>query len=251
MFFILSKVLNFIIAPMLWLFILLLLAIIYKNKRKGILIFTFILFYLLSNKFLFNEVITKWEVKPIPIENIGKYDVAIVLGGFSGYDSTYKKVRLNEAGDRIWQALQLYETGKVKKIFISGGSGMLLHQDITEADMVKAFLLSLNIPKKDVIMEADSRNTHENAVNTAKWLSMHDSIKTYFLVTSAWHMPRALGCYKKVGINAQPYSTNNFSDPRWFDPDALFLPQPSIISQWSLLIREWVGWLSYKVVGYI
>jgi uncharacterized SAM-binding protein YcdF (DUF218 family) len=251
MFFLFSKILGFVVSPYLWLFVLLLLATFSKARRKMYVIITLVIFFLMSNPFLFNEVARKWETPSVKLNDIGHYDYAIVLGGFSSYDTTIQKLKLNEAGDRIWQALQLYGSGKVDKILISGGSGRLLHQDQTEADRVKAFLISLHIPEKDIVMEMTSRNTHENALYTSEWLQKHAPGARCLLVTSAWHMPRALGCFQKAEISVVPYSSHFFSEERKYDPDVLLLPQASVLSNWGILIREWVGYATYKMMKYI
>jgi len=96
-----------------------------------------------------------------------------------------------------------------------------------------------------------SRNTHENAVNTATWLKNHHPGARCLLITSACHMRRALGCFKKERVNITPYITNKISGPRKFDFDILLLPQGSALYNWEPLIKEMVGYLVYKLVGYI
>ena len=253
MFFLLSKILLFIISPFIWTFTLLLFALFTKkpNRKRNYLIFSAIIVILFSNEFLFNEAGRKWEAPPTKFENLDKYDYAILLGGFSSYDTAFSKVNFNDASDRFCQTLQLYHQKKVKKIFISGGSGSIINQELTEADKIKIFLISLNIPESDVVIEAVSRNTHENALNTAAYLKKHDPKAKCLLVTSAMHMPRAFGCYKKVGLNVTAYSTNFLTERRKFDFDILVVPKPYILSRWDSLIKEWIGYLTYKVMGYI
>jgi Uncharacterized conserved protein len=244
--------LLFILTPIFWVFILLFIAIIAHNpqRRKRYLIISIVVLYLFSNEFIFNRIAHKWEVAPVKYETLGNYNYAIVLGGFSTFDTTCLKLKLNEDGDRIWQALQLYHQKKVKKLFISGGSGQLMHQNETEADKVKTFLRSLNIPDSAIIMEAKSRNTHENAVNTSKWLKQHAPYTSSVLVTSAYHMRRAAGCFKKENITFIPYSTRTLSEPQKYDIDLLLLPQSNILHKWDLLLKEWVGYIAYKCAQY-
>jgi uncharacterized SAM-binding protein YcdF (DUF218 family) len=253
MFFLFSKVLSFLLTPIFWVLVLLLMGLFSKkaNRKKTYLISGIVLLYLFSNAFLFNEVSRKYEYPLTKLKDAGKHDYAIVLGGFSLYDTTYSKVKFVEASDRLWQALQLYHQKKVKKLFISGGSGQLFHQDETEADKIKAFLMSIHVPESDIIMEMTSRNTHENAANTEAWLKKHDPAASCLLVTSASHMRRALGCFKKEGVNVIPYTTHRLSDPRKFDFDVLLIPKAFIIDRWDALIKEWVGIIAYKVMGYI
>lgn len=253
MFFLLSKILLFLISPFTWVFICLVLSLFSKkpNRKRNYAIISVVLLLLFSNEFLFNEIEKKWEAPPIKIENIGNCDFAILLGGFSNYDTVSSKVRFTEAADRFCQTLQLYEQKKVKKILISGGSGSVLHQDETEADKIKTFLMSLNIPASDIVMEMTSRNTHENAVNSASYLKKHEPNAKCLLITSAQHMRRAMGCFKKTSLNITPYSTHFLAFQRRFDLDILILPKPLIISRWEGLIKEWIGYFSYKIMGYI
>lgn len=253
MFFILSKLLYFLITPIFWILSLFCMSLFSKqpNRKKVYQIIGIVLLYVFSNKFLFNEIERKWEPSFTKTDNIGKYDYAIVLGGFSTYDTAFSRVKFTETSDRLWQALQLYHQKKAQKLFISGGSGSVYHQDESEADKIKAFLLSLNIPESDIIMEMTSRNTHENAVNTSKWLKKHHPGARCLLVTSASHMRRALGCFNKEGINVTPYVTNKLSGIRKYDFDILVLPQANALYNWEGLIKEWVGYVAYKVAGYI
>lgn len=253
MFFILSKLLTFLLSPLVWVFVLLTIAWFTgkAKRRKKFLIFGIFILYLFSNEFICNEVYRGWEYPFTELEKTETYDYAVVLGGYSSFDTTYLRVRFSDAADRFIQSYQLYLQGKVKILFLTGGSGSVLHQDETEADKVKDFLISLKVPEQDIIMDKVSRNTHENAAITADWMAKNDPNASCLLVTSATHMRRALGCYKKVGLKVTPYTTHRLTDPRKFDPDTLFLPNSRNLSKWDVILKEFVGILIYKVVGYI
>jgi uncharacterized SAM-binding protein YcdF (DUF218 family) len=198
---------------------------------------------------LFNEVIHKWEGPASEINE--SYDIGIVLGGFAGYDTITHRLQLSESGDRIWQAIYLYKTGKVKKLLISGGSGSLLHREDTEADKVYEFLIKTGIPKKDLMMEAKSRNTRENAVESARLINAGYPDAQCLLITSAFHMKRAMGCFQRVHLEVTPYNTDILWEPRKWDPDILLMPAPESLMHWNKLIREIVGWYAYKMAGYV
>jgi uncharacterized SAM-binding protein YcdF (DUF218 family) len=252
MFFLFSKVLAFVISPLTWIFTLLLFALFSKkpNRKRNLTIFAVIALFLFSNEFLINEAFSKWEFKAVQLNKTDKFDYAIVLGGFSSYDTSYSRMQLNDAGDRIWQALRLYKEKKVRKLFITGGSGSLLHQDIPEAEKVKTFLLSLEIPEKDIIIESLSRNTHENAKYTMEWLKKHDPKAKCILVTSASHMKRAFGCFRKYDQSVIAYPTNFRAESRKYDADILIVPDSKTLFEWDILLKEIVGYYIYKVVGY-
>lgn len=253
MFFLFSKVLSFLISPLTWILLLILCGLLTKlpNRKRFCLIFAMIVAYLFSNEFLLNEALRKWEVQPVSYEKMANADYAIVLGGFSNFNKEASRSQLSPSGDRIWQALQLYKQKKVKKIFITGGSGKLLRQEEIEADRIRDFLLTLKIPAADIVVESVSRNTHENALYTSEWLNKHDPEATCILVTSAWHMKRALGCFKKEGVKVIPYVTDVRSKERRYDIDVLLNPTAASMFSWEALIKEIVGYGTYWVAKYI
>lgn len=254
MFFYISKILAFLITPLFWIMALLLWAIVTKSqtRRKWLLVIGFIVMYILSNEFLFNEVIRKWEGPVFKNSKLeASFDVGIVLGGFSDYDTIARRMQLNPSGDRIWQTLYLYKTGAIKKILITGGSGSILHKKITEADKVYESLVQMGVPEDDIIVEKNSRNTRENAVETAKILNARMPDAKCLLITSAFHMKRSMGCFTKVHLDVTPYGADYIAERRTWDPDKLFLPSPESLKGWNTLIREIIGYYAYKIAGYI
>jgi uncharacterized SAM-binding protein YcdF (DUF218 family) len=254
MFFVISKILAFLVNPLFWVTVLLLWAIFIKSqvKRKRLLVFVVIVFFLLSNKFLFDEAARKWEGSmPVGTQVSSVYDVGIVLGGFASYDTLSHNLKLSESGDRIWQTISLYKAGTIKKILISGGTGSLLHRKVTEADHVYDYLLAIGIPRKDLLMESNSRNTRENAVESARLLNENIPDARCLLITSAFHMKRSLGCFRKVHLDVTPYRTDFLAERRKWDPDKLLIPSAASLKDWHTLIREIVGYYTYKIAGYI
>lgn len=252
MFFIFSKLLYFIITPIVWFFIAITIAYFTKNKkvRKRIVIYSFIGLYLFSNSFLCNEVVKLWEVQTIKIESIKTpYDYGIVLGGFNTYDKTYDRINFNKASDRLWQTLLLYKQGKIKRIFITGGEGKLIQEGYTESETTRDFLIKIGIPKDDIIIESKSRNTYENAVNTAKILNTQKPF-TAILITSAIHMKRAHSSFAKAGIQCDEFSTDRIAGKTKFLFDYCFIPEMSALENWRVLFREITGYYMYKVMGY-
>ncbi len=253
MFFILSKLLASLITPIVWVIILLIAASFSKkvSRRRKLIVSGIIVLYFFSNQFICNEACRVWEYPFIKLNNDVTYDYAIVLGGYSTFDTEFSRLKFIDAADRFVQSYQLYQQGRVKKLFLTGGSGSVLYQNETEADKVKDFLISLKVPEQDIIMEKASRNTHENALFTAEWLKKNDPGVRCLLITSAAHMSRALGCYKREGVNVTPYTTDRMTDPRKYDPDKLFIPNARSLTRWDSIIKEIVGNVAYKVVGYI
>lgn len=254
MFFVLSKIFAFLLTPYFWIMAILLWAILTKKqtRRKWLIVSVFVLSFILGNAFLLEETARIWEI-PATQDNSLKdtFDVGIVLGGFSTYDTLENRIQFHESSDRLWHALSLYKTGKVKKLLLSGGSGSLLHKDETEANRVYDFLLNLGIRKEDILIDAKSKNTRENAVESAKIIQSTCPGAKCLLITSAFHMKRALGCFKKVHLEVVPYTTDFIAGPRKWDPDKLLIPNAYCVDTWNKMIREVVGFFTYKAMGYL
>ena len=245
MFYFLSKILVILIKPTIWIILLMLAAIFFKKKRKKILIIAFILFYILTNSFLADNCSKIWEAKDMKLKKT--YDVGIVLGGISNYDSQKKIHNFNKHADRLIYAEQLYRKGIIKKILLSGGNGMLFNNGYEEAESMKHHLLKNNIPEKDIIIEKRSRNTKENALYTAKILKNNFKGKKILLITSAIHIKRAKLSFDKSNITLDYLATDRINSTTKIRFDYLFIPQSRAIEVWEELIHEWVGYISYKL----
>lgn len=254
MYFIFSKIFYFLLTPIVWFFTAFIIAYFTKNKkrRNRIVIVTFITMYLFSNPFLVNEAIRVWEIQTIHINSIQKtYDYGIVLGGFNTYDAKFDRINFNKASDRLWQALLLYKQNKIKKILITGGEGRIVTEGYSESETTKNFLIKIGIPKEDIVIESESRNTHENAKFTAKLLVKQSGPKSCILITSALHMRRANGCFYKAGIPCDVFSTDRIAGKPKFVFDYCFIPEIASLENWRVLIREIAGYTIYKGMGYL
>lgn len=254
MFFILSKTLGILLNPLIILLVLLLLSLwlkkpLLKRLFLGMFIFCFILF---SNSVITNEVMRWWEVAGTPfLELEEKYDAAVVLSGVTASkQAPFDRVHLHKGADRIMHAVHLYKLGKVGKIVLSGGSGLLKADSISEAERMKRVMLLSGIPQGDIVLEEQSRNTHENAAYSRLVLDQHFPQGKYLLVTSAFHMPRATACFQKAGIPVQAFATDFYSKERDYSVDEFIIPNADAMSSWGRLIREWFGLLTYKLMGY-
>jgi uncharacterized SAM-binding protein YcdF (DUF218 family) len=251
MFFYLSKLLAFILAPLLWVFILVISGLFIKEikKKRRLYISSLLVLFFFSNPFLFNEAIRAWEIPPKKDSELSQvYEVGIVLGGIANYDLEYGRLKFNQSADRLFQGIDLYKKGKIKKILFTGGSGIITQPTLKEGLFIYTYMLSIGIPAADIILEKESKNTRENALFTKKLL--RDFPGNYLLITSAFHMRRATGCFRKVGIETTSYSTDQYGSPRSFLIDSLLIPNVEVLSGWTLLIHEITGFIVYKIVGY-
>ncbi|HEY9011814.1 MAG TPA: YdcF family protein [Devosia sp.] len=175
----------------------------------------------------------------------------IVLGG--GMDAEINAMRhgyeLNRSGDRFVEALRLAQAYPRARILISGGSGMMFPEGDTEAQAGSRFFTALGIDPARIIEEGGSRNTEENARLTRETLNPKPG-DTWLLVTSAFHMPRSVGLFRKAGIDVVPWPTDYFTTGG--EGVGLRLDQPSEnFSVATRAMREWVGLLAYWLTGKI
>jgi len=254
MFFYLSKVLAFILSPLVWVFALFLFS--FKTKAEGrakkMRIAALVVLYLCCNSFLVDECFRAWEpVTPDYDLMSTRYQGAIVLGGIGDIDLRLQKINFSTSGDRLFQTLPLYYKGRIQKIIFTGGSGSIEFPEKREAIFVKKYLESIHVPDSSIVIESNSKNTYENAVFTKKILDSLDLKGPFLLVTSAYHMPRSMAVFKKAGYkNLTPYITNRASGKRRFTPDHLFIPNPDALFALQFLIHEWLGYAVYKIKGY-
>jgi len=252
MFFILSKILVFIITPMVWIISCFLYAYFSRDerKKKKFLKIGLVLLLLFSNSFLFDEAVRLWEIPATKLEDVKQYEYGIVLGGMSVYDEEMDKAQVFRGVDRLIQTVELYRQKKIKKIIFTGGSGKISRPEMKEGGYINRYLLYMGVPKEDFIIESESNNTRENATMTKKLLDDKNIKGDFLLITSAFHMRRSIGCFKKAGFSVVPYSTDRYAGPRKFELDHLILPNSSAVNDWTHLIHEWVGYVVYKLKGY-
>lgn len=253
MFFIASKLLVFLISPLVWIVILLIYALFSKfpNRKRKSLVSAFLLLIFFSNSFIFDEYSRLWEVPATAYKNLKMYNAGIVLGGMSVYDSQMERAQFFRGADRLIQAVELYKKGIIKKIIFTGGSGRLLHPEMKEGNYINRYLLIMGIPEKDFIIESESQNTYENAINTKQLLEDKNIKGDFLLITSSMHMRRSIACFRKAGLDTEHYSTDRYAGSRKYEADHLFIPEPSVLYDWTKLIHEMVGFVSYKIAGYL
>jgi len=257
MFFFLSKTLDFFLMPIGILLFLLLFSFFTKNRprsRQAILMAVLVL-YGLSNTLLVNAAFRWWEYTPRNIADIQQpYDVGVVLTGgmirlpFVGIDHP----SLGRHADRFSQAFLLYKAGKIKKILISGADNpRKMKLKLDDGHQTARLLMQWGVPSGDILLESFSRNTHQNAVNSASVLRQEFPQGRYLLISSSFHLRRAVGCFNKEKIKVDVFPADILGleiDPTLSD---YIRPDPEVFSDAHLLWREWVGYLTYWVVGYI
>lgn len=256
MFFILSKVLYLFVQPLNWVIGLLVFSFFSKvpgRKRKALGL-ALALIFLFTNHLIFNQIAKAWETKTITADQIATpFEIGILLGGYSNSHilPTHDRHNFSARANRFLNTYELYRAGKIKKILLTGGSGDILQNNPSEAEEVKQFLMLAGVPEADIIVEARSKNTYENAVFTKEILDRDYPGATCLMITSAWHMPRSIGCFEKAGVRFTPFSVDFLTEKdRWL-PENSLIPDRNGFYYWEVLIKEWVGCVMYRIQGYI
>lgn len=188
------------------------------------------------------------EASYIVNPKLGSVSTIIMLGGGeeTGSSARWKQPQVNEAGDRYLAALALARGFPKARILFAGGSGSLTGSDVSEASLARKILLDAGIAGDRLRLEDTSRNTAENAALLRKSIG-NQPAGPAVLVTSAFHMPRAMATFCAAGwthLSAWPtdYRTGNFGDGiGWHFADNL--------ASLNVGTREWTGLFAYWLTG--
>lgn len=169
-----------------------------------------------GNQFASNYLAYSLEApfSQIDIAQIPTLDAVIVLGG--GTSSTYNnRVQLGMAGDRVATAARLYHSGQVKKIICTGSQSFRASpEDLHPREEAKLILTEFGIPASTVIL-LEGENTSQEMNSLKSWIPEHINSPQprIGLITSAWHLKRALRLAKSQGLEFEPIPSNFISGP--------------------------------------
>ncbi len=184
-----------------------------------------------------------WPPTPIP----DRLDGIVLLGGYESYDETgaWGQPQMNDAADRLFAAAMLVRAHPQARIVLSGGEARLGRNTPPPA-VAAPLLTALGIAPDRILWEDRSRNTAENATLTLDLLGGVPQ-GDWVLVTSAFHMDRALRSFAAAGWpGIRPFPT----DYRSSDPgDNLGWASPGRIDLLNTALKEWVGRIGYRVTG--
>lgn len=174
--------------------------------------------------------------------------VVVLAGGMSGgYGSFPSEQRLsNSSKNRALAAADVVQPQGI--LFIAGGRARS-RRDSAEADAM-AKLVAPRLPADvTVVKEVDSESTHQNAVNLSAVFEQMDLPKDILLVTSAYHMRRAVGVFRKRGFEVCTYSV----DPQQHIgvPISVLWPQVTALAKTQIALHEWQGWFFYRQQGFL
>ncbi|WP_310417127.1 YdcF family protein [Chamaesiphon sp. OTE_8_metabat_110] len=212
-----------------------------------------------SNAWTSNWLAQSLEWRNIPKTELPTADAIVILGGATRSQAYPRPdVDFADAGDRVWYGATLYRAGKAPKIIVSGGRIAWKGGGTPEAEDLTKLLITMGVPKSDIIPESNSFNTRDNAVNVQQILKERN-FKRILLVTSALHMPRSMAIFKRIGIDAIAAPTDyRVSQLEIDEPNSRaeatilsFLPSEDCLSLTTQAIREYIGIVVYTLRGWI
>ncbi len=264
MFIFLSKFLPNLVYPVGLTFSLLALAVVFHHRIrwvKAAVILALVILWIGGNSWVAKSLIRSLEWRYLPPEELPQAEVIVILGG--GTESAqYPRqiVEVNGAGDRVLYAAWLYHQGVAEKLLLTGGYIPWLGNHTTSpAEEMATLLEMLDIPEKALLLESRSLNTYENALYSRRILEQ-EGISRIVLVTSAFHMPRAVALFEHQGFEVVPAPVDYaVTQARW---EALWSPNlPSLLlnllpsagnlENTTVALKEYLGILIYHLRGWL
>jgi len=164
--------------------------------------------------------------------------------------ATHKRGDFKDGVDRLLHGFRLYRAGKAPLILISGGQVPMFGMSIeTEAEAARSVLEEWGVPESAILVETRSKNTVENGTFSRDLLASR-GIHRVLLVTSAYHMPRAVAAFRKAGLEVSPSPTDYLTG--WPEPDLpfRFLPDTEALHYSAGALREYIGLFVYRLRGW-
>jgi uncharacterized SAM-binding protein YcdF (DUF218 family) len=253
LFFAASKILGVLTQPMFWLALWWTLALSLLKRWREPAVFMLwgglVVLGLLGFGALPDALLRPLENRyPVPaVADVGRHVGVIVLGGAISHPDVFavrEQVPLNEAAERMTVPVGLVRQQPTLELVFSGGEGRLtMATGVTEAALAREFYRQQGLDMTKVQLEERSRNTRENALQVAALLGKRCQ-EPWLLVTSAWHMPRAMAEFEAVGCKVTPYPVD------FRTGDSTPLTEYAIahsLLQWQTALHEWVGLWAYRL----
>jgi uncharacterized SAM-binding protein YcdF (DUF218 family) len=250
-FFVLSKTVDVLLSPLSWAMLLLLAGIV---RRPVVPLWAplgaLVILVFFSLEPVSNALLRRTEISAQRTERSNvTYDAVILLGGLVEEGPTLSSglSSYNENIERLLTTYELLQSGHAKQAIISGGY-IRPEGPVVEARVLAAQLEKWGIDRARLLVEDRAQNTRENALFSKEIIDAHH-LTRLLMVTSAGHMPRALDCFHKVGLEVDTFPV----DYRSYDPSqnrGSLIPRARALANSVAALRELVGRVIYKIAGY-
>lgn len=257
MFFVLSKILDVLLAPLSWSLLCfgagLLLFVFRREKRRWILglwVVGLLNLWVFSIGNVSNALRRALEDETSTLKPGATYDAIILMGGVvSVYaDQPEGRRSYNDNSERLLAVFDALRTGQAKVAVITGGSNDPNKPEAKEAPTQRDQLVDWGIAPERIIVEPTALNTYENAVKT-KELAQANGWKSILIVTSAFHMGRTRGCFRAVELEVDTLVVDRRSRVPATMP-LQPLPRATALDESTDALRELFGRVIYRARGY-
>ena len=252
--FYLSKVLWLIINPfniLIFLFFLTIFFSILKKNKLTYFLLSFSLIFLVSfgifpvGKYLIYKLEKNYHNSIILPD---KVDGILILGGATNpfLSNEFNQINLSGSAERLVESITLIKKYTDAKIIFAGGSGDINHPKMDHARIAKQFFIQIGLDTNKMIFENKSRNTYENIL-FSKHIAKPKKNEKWIVITSAFHMNRAIFIGEKIDWALTPYAVD-FTQPKIIK----FTPNIKILKNFNAMqsgSHEWIGLMAYYLLG--
>jgi uncharacterized SAM-binding protein YcdF (DUF218 family) len=241
---ILHKLLPMLVAPLFVFVMLAMVGLALRRRRLGIA--ALVLLWILSLPIVADVLWRRLEyeaVRPV-VASAPRVAAIVVLGGMTRIvQGEQGAVRVwADGSDRFWAGLELFKTGRASKLIFTGGQLPWCIATQTEGQWLCEQAQAVGVQKADIMVTSSVTNTLEEAQAVSQLLPG----KTVLLVTSAFHMPRALAIFQAAGLQVYPFPVDQRVGKR--DMTLMdFMPSAKALDRTTDAFREWLGRGFYAV----
>lgn len=248
MFFILSKIFWTLCSPLTLLGLMIVSGMIWDKLARvagaGVVLFVLLGFLPVGPNLIVYLEKQYGNTVPPPYDITG----IVVLGGVINGERSdiHQQISLNEYAERITEMIRLSHIYPQARIIFSGGSGEFSKGSPKESEKVRTLLKDMDINTSRFEYDGQSRNTYENMVESAK-IAHPQAGDKWLLVTSAFHLPRAMAIFKKAGWDVIPYPAGYLEDGTYS-----WWPTLDVLGNFYKLqvaTKEIVGIIAYSLTG--
>lgn len=182
--------------------------------------------------------------RPVPPDRVAGI---IVLGGFEDIEVSLGRgvLAINDSAERLTEGLLLARRYPEARLAFTGGEASLLPQDRTAAPAVESFYGAAGIEPRRIVLESRSRTTYENALYLRDMLHPKPG-ERFILVTSAFHMPRSVGVFRRQGFDVVPWPVD-YRTEGWVDAAMFSSRITSGLVRLDYVVKEWIGLVAYRL----
>ena len=247
-----TKLLSLLAYPLSLSLLLILLGLLcsrWQRLSKGLLGLAFAWLYVCSTALFADFLMGSLEddYRPKAMSVLPETDAIVILGGATRGDTHLSTMAdLNTAADRITHGLALYQAGKAPLVLLTGGSTT---GSRPEAEQLRDYLELMGMPRSALLLERQSLDTRQNA-QYSKVLLEARGVRKITLVTSAYHMRRALPLFERAGFEVIPAPTD-YQRLVGKPPVPVWLPTADDLGRTTAAIKEYVGFIYYRAQGWL